>query len=299
MDSIKTPKGHIILVPTDFSTASNNAIEHAVKIADLFDNEITLLFVMEESIFHSLFGGSAEKSVLMDKINTQLKQKAEEIRANYPKIVVNTIIREGKPYKQIVEASESLPCDSIVMGFNGLDGIEHFMGSTTLKVLKSAKHPVVIIKDVQASTNYKKIVLPIDLTKESRQKTSWAIHLAHKYDSEIHVIMEIEDDEFLKKKVRASLNQVEKMLVKNKVRYVAKILDDQNYPDHFGKDIIQYSEEIDADLIMIMTQKEGGVIDFFVGSFAQQVIDGTKQIPIMAINPIETAKSYWATESFS
>lgn len=298
MDSIKTPKDNIILVPTDFSTASNNAMDHAVSIAELFDNEITLMYVVEESFFHSLFSGHMEKSVMMDKINSQLEEKANQIRKKYPKIMVNTLIREGKPYKQIIEVSQSIACDSIVMGFNGLAGVEHFMGSTTLKVLKSASVPVVIVKDIPSSTKYKKIVLPIDLTKESRQKVSWAVHLAHKYDSEIHVIMEVEDDAFLKKKVRASLNQVEGILTKKNVRFVSKLLDDQNYPEHFGKDIIKYTEEVDADLVIIMTQNEGGVLDFFVGSFAQQIIDGTKRTPIMAINPKETALNYWATESF-
>ncbi|MBI1305938.1 MAG: hypothetical protein GC181_04915 [Bacteroidetes bacterium] len=298
MDSIKTPRGHIILVPTDFSTASNNAVEHAVHIADLFDNEITLLYVIEETLFHAWFGGSMEKSVLTANINKQLEEKADEIRKAHPKIKVNTLIREGRAYKQINEVSQSIECDSIVMGFNGLSGVEHFMGSTTMKVLKSSQVPVVIIKEFPSSPNYKKIVLPIDLTKESRQKVWWAVHLAHKYNSEIHVIMEVEREEFMPK-VRASLNQVEGYLAKYNVNYVTKLLDDQEYPDHFGKDIIKYSEEINADLVMIMTQKEGGVMDFFLGSFAQQVIDGTLKTPIMAINPKETAKSYWATESFS
>ncbi|MCB0735127.1 MAG: universal stress protein [Bacteroidetes bacterium] len=299
MDSIKTPKDNIILVPTDFSTASNNAIEHAVNIADLFDNEITLLYVVEESFFSSLFGGGMEKSVLVANINKQLEEKAAEITSKYPKIKVNTLMREGKPYKQIVEAAESLACDSIVMGYNGDHMAEQIIGSTTSRVLKSAHVPVVIVKDIKSTPNYKKIVLPIDLTKESRQKVSWAIHLANKYDSQIHIIMEVENDEFLQKKVQGSLNQVEHILRKNNVNFVSKLLDDQEYPDHFGKDIIKYSEEIDADLIMIMTQKEGGVMDFFLGSFAQQIIHGTKRTPIMAINPKETAKSYWATESFS
>jgi nucleotide-binding universal stress UspA family protein len=299
MDTINTPNHKVILVAVDFSTASNNAIDHAIQIANLFENEITLLYVIEESFFHSIFGGHMQKSVLQAQITSQLEEKANEIRSRNSNIEVNTLIREGRPYKQIIETSEDLECDSIVIGFNGLSGADHFMGGTTLHVLKAASRPVVVVKDIKSSTDYKKIVLPIDLTKESRQKVSWATHLAKKYDSEIHLIMEVEDDEFLKHKVKASMNQIEHILSKNNVRYVSKILDDQNYPDHFGKDIIQYSEEVDADLIMMMTHKEGGVMDFFVGSFVQQVIQGTKETPIMCVNPKETAKSYWATESFS
>ncbi|MBO6515693.1 MAG: universal stress protein [Bacteroidia bacterium] len=300
MNSIKTPKDNIILVPTDFSTASDNALEHSVGIAELFDNQIMLLYVVEESIFKSIFGGSMEKALMMDTINNKLKEKAAEIQAKYPGIVVNTMVKEGKVYRQIIEVSQNLACDSVVMGFNGVNGVERFMGSTTTRVIKSSSVPVVIIKEIQSSINYKKIVLPIDLTKESRQKVDWAVHFAKKYGSEIHVITEIEQDEFLMNKVKASLKQVETILAKHEVNFVSKILNDQEYPEHFGKDIIQYSEEIDADLIMIMTQKEAGVSDYLrIGSFARHIIHNSRKTPVMALSPKEMAISYRATESFA
>jgi nucleotide-binding universal stress UspA family protein len=287
-------------VPTDFSTASDFALEHSVGIADLFDNQITLLYVVEESFFKSIFGGSMEKAMMMDTINNKLKEKAEEIKSRFPGMVVNTLVREGKVYKQIIEVSKTLACDSIVMGFNGVNGVEKFMGSTTTRVLKSSDVPVVIVKDIQSSVKYKKIVLPIDLTKESRQKVDMAVQLAGKYGSEIHVISEVESDEFFMNKVNASLHQVENILAKNGVNYVTKLLDDQEYPDNFGKDIIKYSEEIDADLILIMTQKESGVTDYLrIGSFARHIIHESRKTPVMAISPKEVAKSYRATESFA
>ena len=85
MNSIKTPKDNIILVPTDFSTASNNAIDHAIEIAELFDNEITLLYVVEESIFKSIFGSTMEKSVMVDTITKKLNEKQKLSPARIPK----------------------------------------------------------------------------------------------------------------------------------------------------------------------------------------------------------------------
>jgi nucleotide-binding universal stress UspA family protein len=299
MNSIKTPKDNIILVPTDLSTASNFAMDHAVGIAQLFDNEITLLYVLEENFFKSFFSGGIEKAVMVDTINAKLTEKAKAIKAKHPKLIVNTLVREGKVYKQIIDVSETFACDSIVMGFSGASGVERFMGSTTTRVLKSSEVPVVIVKDVRSNMKYEKIVLPLDLTRESRQKVDWAVHLAKQYDSEIHVIMEIEKDEFLAKKVKGSLNQVEKILRKHNVKFTSKILDDDAYPEHFGQDVIQYADEISADLIMIMTQKETGVQDYLrIGSFARYIIHGSKNIPVMAIKPKETV-TYWATESFA
>jgi nucleotide-binding universal stress UspA family protein len=294
MNSLKTPKDNVILVPIDFSTASNNAMEHAVAIADLFDNEISLLYVVEDSFIHSLFSSSSEKNLMMDKINDQLALKATQIREKYPKITVNTIVKEGRVYKEILDTALHLPCDSIVMGYHGSSAMEQVIGSTTTRVVSSSTVPVVIIKETPSSTKYHKIVLPIDLTKESRQKVSWAIHLAKQYNSEVHVIMEIEQDEFLMNKVKADLAQVERLLAKEGVNYVSKILNDQEYPDEFGQDIIQYCEEINADLVLIMTQKEVGIKEFFLGSFARQIIMGTKSTPVMAINPKDTAVRYVA-----
>ena len=111
--------------------------------------------------------------------------------------------------------------------------------------------------------------------------------------------MEIEKDEFLANRVNASLKQVEKILSKHGIDYVSKILDDIQYPEHFGKDVVQYADEIKADLIMIMTQKETGVQDYLrIGSFARHIIHESKNIPVMAIKPKETM-TYWATESFA
>jgi len=83
MNSIRTPKDHVILVPTDFSTASGHAFEHAVGIAKLYDSQITLLYVIEESFFKSIFGDNIEKSLMMDRIDAKLKEKAAEIKKKH------------------------------------------------------------------------------------------------------------------------------------------------------------------------------------------------------------------------
>lgn len=295
---INPKENNTIVVAIDFSTAADNALTHATHIADHFGNEILLLYVLEESFFKSVFSGNVEKNILMDTVSKKLDERIASVKKEYPNLKIDKVVKEGKVWKQIVKTAESVGCDSIVMGFHGESAYEQFMGSTTSRVLKAAPVPVVIVKELASSTDYKKIILPIDLTKESRQKTTWAIHLAKKYNSEVHVIMEVEDDEFLKKKVRASLLQVEKLLAKAEVNFVSKLLDDQEYPEHFGKDIIKYSDEVEADLIMIMTQKETGLMDFFMGSFAREIIRGTSNIPIMCINPKETGSILWATETF-
>lgn len=295
MTSIETPKDHIVLVPVDFSDLSKHALFHAAKMANFFNDQITLLHIIETSGMFS-FLDKSNKELMQVGIQQKFAELESEIKKQYSNIVVNTLIKEGRPHKVIVETADELNCDSIVMGSNGEAGLEKIVGSTASRVITASNVPVIVVKSSPKRPNYNKIVLPIDLTKETKQKVGMAMHLAQKFNSEIHVIAEIEGDKFLINKINANMRQVENMLTKNNVRWVSKITDDKNYPGNIGLDTIKYSNDVDADLIMIMTQQETGFSELFLGSYAQQVINNSS-VPVMCINPKEVFKFY-GTEGF-
>jgi nucleotide-binding universal stress UspA family protein len=101
--------------------------------------------------------------------------------------------------------------------------------------------------------------------------------------------MELDKDELALKKIKANLNQAESIFKRNGVHFESHLLDDRKYPDNLGKDTIQYAEEIDADLIMIMTKSESAKLsEFFIGSYAEQVVNSSSRTPVMCINPKPT-----------
>lgn len=287
MTDIKTPQDHITLVPVDFSESSKNAMQYAVEMAKIFNDEITLLNVISGGM-KSLFMNDDQKKLLREGIAGRLKQYRDDIIAKWPAAKVNTMIEDGKPYKVITKVAEELKCDSIVMGTNGANGIEQFVGSTTSRVINVAKCPVIAVKDEHNTVTFNNIVLPIDLTKNSKQKVDWAIRIAKRFNSTVHIIMELDEDEFIKHKIDANLKQVENVMKDNNIKYVSKLLDDRKYPDNIGMDTIQYADEVGADLIIIMTQAEGGIAELFVGSYAQQVVNSSQKTPVMCINPKQT-----------
>jgi nucleotide-binding universal stress UspA family protein len=287
MEEVK--KGNIILVPTDFSEVADNALHHAVAIAKTYGNEILLLHIVEESFLGSLFGSKNNikeglvGQMLQDKLNDICKTITEKHG-----VVAKGIIREGRIYKTILEVSEEIDCDSIVMGTQGAEGLEQITGSNSSRVIAQSEVPVVVVKEKQIGHGYKDIVFPVDLTLESKQKTWWAIHLATKFDSTIHIIGEHESDDFLRKKLLANLKSIEEVLTKNKVKFVSKILDDDKYPGKFYMDTLQYADEVNADLIMVMTQQEKGFSEFLLGSYAQQIVNHHSSVPVMCIVPRNT-----------
>ena len=191
MTDIKTPKDHIILVPMDFSESSRNAVYYAVEMAHLFDNQITLMHVLSKGKLQGMFMSDSEVDLLRDRLRIKLEEVKAELLEKWPNVKVNTLVEEGKPYKVINTFVSKNNCDTIVMGTNGASGMEQFIGSTTNRVIKSSKVPVIAVKEKHLNPDFKNIVVPIDLTKTSRQKIDWAVKIGLKYNSTVHIIMEM------------------------------------------------------------------------------------------------------------
>ena len=54
---------------------------------------------------------------------------------------------------------------------------------------------------------------------------------------------------------------------------------------NFSKQVIDYATAINSDLIMIMTNPDKGLPTFILGSYDEDMIFNTSQIPVMCINP--------------
>lgn len=283
----KIETNNTILVPYDFSEIAANALNHAVKIAETYKNKITLLHIVEDGFLENIFGSNAMKDgLLREAIESKLEKIVSEIKSNNH-VEIDKIVADGRVYKTIVKIANEGKYDSIIMGSNGAAGVEQIIGSTASRVIRYSEQPVVVVKEKSFGNGYAKIVLPIDTTFETRQKVTWAIHLAKQFKSTIHVIFENEDDEFTRSKLFATVNSVQSLLDSQGIDYVVRGLDEEKYPDNFAKDTLQYANEIDADLIMIMTQQEVGFSEFIIGSYAQQIVNQSLRIPVMCINPKE------------
>jgi len=274
-----------ILVPLDFSEVAQNALGHALKVADVYKNEVTLLHIMDEGNFiGNLFGGNNNAELVKEAIDMKLDKMITEANKQYPSIKINKLIESGKIYKVITNIANDGNYDSIIMGTNGASGLQQITGSNASRVINYAKVPVVVVKEKSIGNGYEKIVLPIDLTRESRQKVRWAVHVAKKFNSTIHVIYENTTNEEFRNRIHAVINQTQDILDTNGAKYILRGLEEDKYPDSFAEDTLAYANEIDADLIMIMSQQEKGFNEFLLGSYAQQIVNNGGRIPIMCIN---------------
>ncbi|HNQ12269.1 MAG TPA: universal stress protein [Bacteroidia bacterium] len=280
-----TPGVKQILVPIDFSEQSIIALKQSYNLARLSKAEITLLHVADESTLEPLFEiMRVTKEYTQEVLKTfekKLLTLAEEVTKD-AHVKVNVLVRTGKIYEVIAEEAENIDAYFIVMGTNGPIGIKKkFIGSNALRVIREAKCPVISIKGKSHRQGCKTIVLPLDLTRETKEKVNKAIELANYFAGAIKVIT-INDskDEFITNKLKRQMDQVVDYIGSNGLICSGEFI----HGTDIAREVMDYSVKVDADLIMIMTQQELYLTELFIGSSAQEIINES-EIPVCSIRP--------------
>ncbi len=140
-----------ILYATDFSPASEPALEEAVDLAKQNDANLLLVHVIEpvRYVAGEEFGGP-ELYVKLEEITDQnakasmnkLVEKVESL-----KVKAKSQLLKGVAHEQIVNAAESAKVDMIVIGTHGRTGFSKlFMGSVAGRVISTALCPVLTVR---------------------------------------------------------------------------------------------------------------------------------------------------------
>jgi nucleotide-binding universal stress UspA family protein len=162
------------------------------------------------------------------------------------------------------------------------------MGTTTSRVVRESKVPVLTFNSNVLLKPFKKILLPLDLTVETKQKVTNAIDLALRFKASIAVVSvlystKIED---IRLELQQQLEQVKNFIKEDGIECTAKLIETEGGTKALAQSILRYSNEVNADLIMIMTQQETKLVEFFMGSSAQTLIR-LSTVPVMSITPKE------------
>jgi nucleotide-binding universal stress UspA family protein len=273
-----------IVVPVDFGEQSLIALHQAARLAKVINGEITLLYVIESHGFLSRFTASQD-----EEVKKEINGKLDELIADTEKnegIRCDKVIAHGTVYDKVTEVAEMLNARFIVMGTNGGTNIRRrFIGSNALRVVRESKVPVISIKGKHHRDGCKNIVLPLDLTKETREKVSKAIEFAKLYNSDVRIASVLfTTDEFIVNRLTRQLSQVKGFMEKAGVRCTAEIIKGIKGEESLGQIIIDYANKVEGDLIMIMTQQETDITELFIGSAAQEIINKS-DIPVLSIVP--------------
>jgi nucleotide-binding universal stress UspA family protein len=136
-----------ILLPTDGSSGTVDALDHAITVASDQDARIHVVYVLDKRLY------TAASDESKDEIRQSLEEEATvalddaQVRIEDEGIECVTVGEEGIPYTTIVDYAESEDIDLVVMGSRGQAGPDRMvnLGSTTERVLKNASMPVLVV----------------------------------------------------------------------------------------------------------------------------------------------------------
>ncbi len=274
-----------ILVPIDFSDQSAIALEQSLPLAKISNSKVVLLHVLRVSKTWLGIFSSEEQYELKDKITKRLQDMASEA-ASRSGVVVQSMVRDGKLLETILQVSSELKTHLIVVGTHPSNNFrQKLMGHNAYRLVKESECPVLTIKGKHHKHTCENIILPLDLTKETREKVSNAIYYAKAFNAKIHTVSVIttKSDE-LKKKLHAQMKMVVKHIQQQGVACAWNVLSVKNESEKIAQRLLEYAKEKDADLLVIMTQQEMEIAGYLIGSTAAEIIS-TSEIPVLSINP--------------
>lgn len=142
-----------ILVPTDFSVYSDNALRMAVDIAKQNKAKIFLLHVVDDGIQQCsgvyCLDEKSFQNILKESEKNALDKLGEEARkiTGSDNIEIEFEAIHGTPYEVILKEEESKNIDLIVIASHGKTGIlKNLLGSVVDKVSRRAKGQVLLVR---------------------------------------------------------------------------------------------------------------------------------------------------------
>ena len=255
-----------ILVPIDSTEQTMIALSQSYNLARLTNSKIVLLSVVES------------KSPATQKKLDELA-KVASLKSGQP---VETMVRTGNVYEEINKVADVLNPLFVMIGITSKLSLGNMVSKNAFQMVRESKHPVITIRGKVHRDGCKTILLPVDLSKETREKVYKAVELAKLFKADIRVISILtQKDESSENKLISYSNQVWKHIREQGIRCTIKTLRGQDIP----KMVQDYGREVEADLVLIMSKAELSVRELFIGTVAERIINES-EIPVLSFRPM-------------
>ena len=277
-----------ILVPADFSTCANNAVDFAVQSAKYLPVEVTLFhsFEMKGNVYTDYMGVNKEfNQALLDDVHNKLQELKKTIEETEG-VTVNTYVAITPLVDAVMATVEEKGIDLVVMGTLGATGLkEKLWGSKTAALIGKTKVPVIAIPYEYEWKKPEKFLLSTNHFEKEPAILDFVFELADLYMAQVQVVVFTDEDDdkaetFLEHTRKTP--QYEKFL---KEQYKEETLTATHlYGKEFKETLQKHIDENEIDIVAMITyQKEKSFWDkLFHPSMTKRMSYHTK-IPLLVI----------------
>lgn len=265
---------NLYLVPHDFTSVGDAALQYAMHLGKRVKTEIMVVHIVADK---------AKVAGARQKLDAVLNKQPQ-----VDNVQLTAVVEVGTIFEDIGKLARKEHAQLIIMGTHGATGMQKLFGSHAMKVVTSSNVPFLVVQEKTPISDVKRIIVPIDLTKESLQITNVAGDLANMFGAELHVISEKHTDQILSKKMA------------NRIMLVTNQYDDRQLVSHvshlegggsFHKKVIDYTQKVNGDLIALAYHSESLLPQF--DKFAQSLITNSLHLPCVIINSKSASSLYF------
>jgi len=308
-----------VIIPLDGSKLAEQAIALAYSMALRMNNDVLLLQVVEKEA--KSLPAQSDQAIRIDELpdyplsqaKAYLQGIAERLQMEGgPSVSYDVVF--GRPGEGIARVANEREASYVVMSTHGYTGFTRWMmGSVADRVLHLTERPLVLIRPPQNVTydalekqmtqlpEIKRMVVPLEGLPLAEQILPYVKQLAQAYGEEdiflFHAMPAFPaglvpmQTAKLKREWLALSQEEAQTYLGNLVNELRRQGHTVQFAIRVGmpaQEILEYTKEVDADLIMMTTHARDGINRFLLGSVTSHIVKGG-QVPVMVIRPTTSA----------
>lgn len=291
-----------LLAASDFSVAARHALERAAQLAAAHPGaQLTLTHVISTSMLARLHGLMRDEAPAMEaRVAEETEQALAELAARLGTqhaCPINARLSKGSALDAIIGLADEQQSDLLVMGARGAHFVREFLlGSTTERVLRTTRRPVLAVKQ-RPQGAYRRVLVPIDFSAHAVAAAQTAhcwlpdaeIVLLHAYEVDIESTLRfasINEEQIHQYRVRAREEALDAM---------AQFVDQLSIPSgQLTRQIVhgpptlrilEHEQSLDADLIVMGKHGQSSLEELLLGSVTKHVLAYSNSDVLVAGHP--------------
>ena len=270
----------IVLVPTDFTEASKAALEYAVYYANRMNTLIHLVHIAQRSSLRSNVKSAQEYRKRISEERRKLLQMKNGSGGAF-RIKESMIITDLSTAEVLLNYPHNgsiLACCVGTAGNKSSDS--EGVGANTNKLIREAYFPVMSCRVVKHPIQFRNLLLPIDLSKHTNEKVDLILRFAKEFNSHIHLLAVsefLEEWTFTKKELLQRLESAASHIRSEGIRCSTEVIRN----DYVSNSVVDYAKEINADMLVVMSEHQALLSTLLFGSRTNRVI-AMSSIPVIS-----------------
>jgi nucleotide-binding universal stress UspA family protein len=270
-----------IIVPTDFSDISINAMGYATELSRQTGSSILLFHAYQVPVSMT---DVPIVLVSVEELQKNADSKMADVKASLEQktggaIKIYTETKLGDTTDELEELCNRIKPFAVVMGTKGETGVERVLfGSTTLKSIKHVSWPVIVVPPGKKYTHIKKVGFACDFNKVIESTPTKLIKdFVREVNAELYVLNVDHNNAHFKPETPEQSLLLHTLLEDLNPKYF--FIEDENIEAGINK----FAEENNLDLIITIPKKHKLLEGLFKKSHTRQLVFES-HVPIMCVH---------------